>query len=64
MNQFFRSYIFVKLDNYELDNVDILTTPGTVRFLWWNGKPGIVREKEIEAIKSFLNDYKDAENKR
>ncbi len=57
----FRSYVFVQLDNYEQDNVDVLTTPGTVRFLWWNGKPGIVREYEIEAIKDFLNDYKDAE---
>lgn len=57
----FRSYIFVQMDDYKAENVRVLTTPGTVRFLWWNGKPGVVRDKEIQAIKDFLNDYKDAE---
>jgi transcription antitermination factor NusG len=57
----FRSYIFVKLENYKQDNVPVLLTPGAVRFLWWNGKPGLVRNNEIQAIKDFLNDYKNAE---
>lgn len=57
----FRSYVFVKLKDYQKESVEVLYTPGTVRFLWWNQKPGIVRDHEIEAIKSFLNDYKDAE---
>jgi len=38
-----------------------LNTPGAVRFIWWNGKPGMVRAYEIQAIKDFLNDYKDVE---
>ncbi|MCB0698142.1 MAG: UpxY family transcription antiterminator, partial [Chitinophagaceae bacterium] len=57
----FRSYLFVTLADYTKESVEVLYTPGTVRFLWWNNKPGIVRKHEIEAIKSFLNDYKDAE---
>lgn len=57
----FRSYIFVKLKEYSKDSIDILYTPGTVRFLWWNGKPGVVREKEIQAIRDFLNEYRDVE---
>lgn len=57
----FRSYIFVQLTDYKTEHVEVLTTPGSVRFLWWNGKPGVVREQEIMAIKDFLNDYKDAE---
>lgn len=57
----FKSYIFVHLANYKNDSVDVLTTPGAVRFLWWNGSPGRVRDAEIQAIKDFLNDYKDAE---
>ncbi|MCB9044868.1 MAG: UpxY family transcription antiterminator [Chitinophagales bacterium] len=57
----FRSYLFVNLADYTKESVEVLYTPGTVRFLWWNNKPGIVRKHEIEAIKSFLNDYKDAE---
>lgn len=57
----FRSYIFVHLADYKQDNVEVLTTPGTVRFLWWNSKPGIVYDFEIQAIRDFLNNYKNAE---
>ncbi len=57
----FRSYVFVQLPDYKKDSVEALSVPGAVRFLWWNGNPGIVRDKEIQAIKDFLNDYKDAE---
>ncbi len=54
----FRSYIFVHLENYEKEQVEVLTTPGAVRFLWWLGKPGIVRDEEIQGIQEFLNQYK------
>lgn len=57
----FKSYVFVQLEDYKKENVEVLLTPGAVRFLWWNGQPGIVRDNEIQAIISFLNDYKDAE---
>lgn len=57
----FKSYVFVRLEDYKKENVDVLTTPGAVRFLWWNGKPGLVRDKEIKAIKDFLNDYRDVD---
>lgn len=57
----FNSYIFVQLNDYNEESVDVLTTPGAVRFIWWNGKPGIVRTEEIQAIKDFLEDYKNAE---
>lgn len=54
----FKSYIFVHLKDYEREQVSVLTTPGAVRFLWWLGKPGIVRDEEIVQIRQFLNDYK------
>lgn len=57
----FRSYVFIQLVDYKNESVEVLSTPGAVKFLWWNGKPGIVRDNEIQAIKDFLNDYKDAE---
>jgi transcriptional antiterminator RfaH len=57
----FRSYIFVSLHNYKEENVIVLTTPGAVRFLWWTGKPGVVRAQEIQAIRDFLDNYKNAE---
>lgn len=54
----FKSYIFVWLTDYNKENVAVLTTPGAVRFLWWQGKPAIARDEEIMAIKDFLNEYK------
>ncbi len=55
----FRSYVFVFLNDYSKDNVEVLRTPGAVRFLWWLGKPGIVKDEEIQAIRDFLNSYKN-----
>lgn len=57
----FKSYIFVRLSNYKEDSIGVLTTPGAIRFLWWTGKPGVVRADEIQAIKDFLENYKNAE---
>jgi len=31
----FRSYVFVKMDDYETESARVLRTAGTVRFLWW-----------------------------
>lgn len=57
----FKSYVFVYMDDYKEENVKVLMTAGAVRFLWWVGKPGVVREEEIQAIKNFLENYKNAE---
>ena len=32
---------------------------GVVNFVYWLGKPAIVREKEIATIRKFLNEYKE-----
>lgn len=55
----FRSFIFVQMDNYEEESLNVLMSRGAVRFLWWQGKPGIVQEKEIQLIRDFLNNYKN-----
>jgi len=49
----FNSYVFVKLNEKERNKV--LQVFGVVRFLYYLKKPAIVRPKEIEAIKRFLN---------
>ena len=55
----FPSYIFVHLTDYKKECNDVLITRGAVRFLWWLGKPGIVRDDEVNAIRNFLNSYRD-----
>lgn len=56
----FRSYVFVRLESYADESVAVLETPGAVRFLWWLGKPAVVREEEIIAIRQFLREYAGA----
>ena len=34
---------------------------GVLNFVYWNGKPAIVKEEEIDTIRKFLNEYEDVE---
>lgn len=49
----FNSYIFVQVDEKERNIV--FDIPGAIRYLFWLGKPAIVKEKEIQAIQDWLN---------
>jgi transcription antitermination factor NusG len=51
----FNSYLFVKLT--ESTRSAVFAVPGVVRYIYWCGKPAIVREQEIEEIKRWLNDF-------
>ena len=53
----FKSYIFLFLNNYKNESSIVLNIPGVIRFIWWAGKPGIVRDEEILEIKKFLNEH-------
>lgn len=55
----FKSYIFICLEDYNDYSEKVLRNAGAVRFLWWQGKPAIVRHDEIDAIKNFLQSYKN-----
>ena len=46
------SYVFVFLDDKEREKV--FEVSGVVRYLFWLGKPAIVRDEEIEALKEGL----------
>src|SRR5690554_6040395 len=55
----FTSYIFVRLK--EKDRNQVFAANGVVRYLFWLGKPAIVRDQEIETIERWLNNdmYED-----
>ena len=55
----FKSYVFVKLT--EADRSKVRMTPGAINFVYWQGKPAIIKEKEIIAIKKFLDEYENVE---
>ncbi|MBO3700901.1 UpxY family transcription antiterminator [Roseivirga sp. E12] len=55
----FTSYIFAKVD--ENSRNEILNDQGIVSNVFWLGMPATIRDCEILAIKSFLEDFPQAE---
>ena len=55
----FKSYVFVKVEVKEM--TDVRFVDGVLNYVYWNGKPAIVREEEIVEIKKFLSEYEDVE---
>lgn len=55
----FKSYVFVKVE--DADRTAVRMTPGVLNFVYWNGKPAVIREKEIQAIRRFLDEYENVE---
>ena len=56
----FRSYVFVKINPEKRELV--YSVNGVVRYLFWLGKPAIVKNEEIEAIKDFLSESNSIEH--
>lgn len=48
----FNSYVFVRLA--DTDRNLVFQSTGAVRYLFWLGKPAIVRDEEINTIKKWL----------
>jgi len=48
----FKSYIFVHINLHE--KVKVLQTDGILNFVYYLGKPAIIREEEINLIKQYL----------
>lgn len=38
----------------EANRADVFDVPGTIRYLFWSGKPAIIPQLEIDTLKSFL----------
>jgi len=55
----FKSYVFVQVSEEEKTRVRL--TDGVVNFLYWNGKPAIIKDREIEMIRKFMSEYVEVE---
>ncbi len=55
----FKSYVFVKISDSDRSAVRLIN--GTLNFVYWDGKPAIIKEKEIVTIKRFLDEYENVE---
>ena len=51
----FTSYVFVRIS--ESNQLAIRQTEGILNFVYWLGKPALIREEEILAIKLFLKEH-------
>jgi len=51
----FTSYVFVHIA--EQNQLAIRQTDGILNFVYWLGKPALIREDEIQAIKLFLKEH-------
>ncbi|MFL5789702.1 MAG: transcription termination/antitermination protein NusG [Flavisolibacter sp.] len=53
----FTSYVFLKASTMQLNAVR--ETSGIINFVYWLGKPALVKEQEIIAIRDFVDEYKN-----
>jgi transcriptional antiterminator RfaH len=53
------SYLFVWVSPSE--QTEVLQDPSVVRWLYWLGKPAVVRDEEIETLRKWLNDFPEAD---
>ncbi len=53
----FTSYVFVNIDDAE--RTPTRQTDGILNFVYWLGKPAVIKNEEIELIKRFLNEYEN-----
>jgi transcription antitermination factor NusG len=48
----FKSYVFVKID--ETEKSKVLMTDGALNFVYYLGKPAVIKDEEVNSIKSYL----------
>lgn len=53
----FKSYVFVRVAPEEQQRVRMVN--GVVNFVYWLGKPAVVKAREIEVIRKFLNEHEE-----
>lgn len=52
----FTSYVFVQAAEEELYAIKQVSS-NVVNFVYWLGKPAVIKDSEIESIQRFLNEY-------
>lgn len=55
----FNGYVFVKIDDRDLSKVRY--TLGVVNYIYFMGKPAVIRQTEIEQLKEIVKMYNDLE---
>jgi len=53
----FRSYIFIRIS--ERERLDAIRTEGVVRMITFQGRPVSIPDKQIEAVRAYINEGED-----
>ena len=57
MEPLFKGYVFVSIN--ETHKWDIKLVDGILNFVYWLGKPAVVKQSDIETIQKFLQEFED-----
>lgn len=55
----FKSYVFVRVAPDQQTRVRMVS--GVINFVYWLGRPAVIKDAEIETIRRFMNEYDDVE---
>lgn len=55
----FQSYVFLHISDQE--KVAVRQVDGIINFVYWLGKPAVIKDEEIEIIQRFLNEYENVQ---
>jgi transcription antitermination factor NusG len=55
----FKSYVFVRINLKDMTRVRMVD--GVLNFVYWLGKPALVKDVEIEDIRRFMKEYSEVE---
>ena len=55
----FKGYVFVCIE--ENKKWDVSKTDGVLNFVYWLGKPAVVKDSDIKNIRKFLNEFDDVQ---
>jgi transcription antitermination factor NusG len=53
----FTSYVFVRITSAQVS--EVFDVKGILNFVYWLNKRAVIRDKEIESVKHFLNDHEN-----
>jgi transcription antitermination factor NusG len=53
----FKSYVFVRV--YPQDQTKVRMVDGVLNYVYWLGKPAVIKDAEIEDIRRFLGEHSD-----
>ena len=55
----FKSYVFVRV--YPEDQTRVRMVDGVLNYVYWLGKPAVIKDSEIEDIRRFLDEHSDVQ---